>query len=180
MISIHVPREGHDFRIRAERKSIHRISIHVPREGHDSLQSGLSIDQSNFNPRAPRGARPSPPIPGRRDIKLFQSTCPARGTTKYGMDSSTAFAISIHVPREGHDSFQLGSRMMPSYFNPRAPRGARQLLRLSRRNRQPISIHVPREGHDDNINLGIAQTQISIHVPREGHDRRRQRATSVD
>ena len=35
----------------------------------------------HFNPRAPRGARP-----------------------KYGMDSSTAFAISIHVPREGHDS----------------------------------------------------------------------------
>ena len=55
----------------------------------------------------------------------FQSTCPARGTTKYGMDSATAFAISIHVPREGHDCSFSQLNRPPGNFNPRAPRGAR-------------------------------------------------------
>ena len=35
MISIHVPREGHDYHLRACVTSVSRISIHVPREGHD-------------------------------------------------------------------------------------------------------------------------------------------------
>ena len=102
---------------------------------------------------------------------LFQSTCPARGTT----------------PRRRRDNNKA------FYFNPRAPRGARpKHLHRAQAQREfqstcpargttqtgggkcPvsfISIHVPREGHDwlDNINLGITQA-ISIHVPREGHD----------
>ena len=56
----------------------------------------------------------------------FQSTCPARGTTRTAEVTPAVF----------------------SDFNPRAPRGARLrdfiLIRLKAR----ISIHVPREGHD--------------------------------
>ena len=78
----------------------------------------------------------------------FQSTCPARGTTRTAEVTPAVF----------------------SDFNPRAPRGARLrdfiLIRLKAR----ISIHVPREGHDDNL-WGVYQGgAISIHVPREGHD----------
>ena len=35
---------------------------------------------------------------------VFQSTCPARGTTKKRGQGNKDSDISIHVPREGHDS----------------------------------------------------------------------------
>ncbi len=60
VISIHVPREGHDCHgIRGRRNPL-SISIHVPREGHDVYFVG-DVDFT----------------------RLFQSTCPARGTTIY-------------------------------------------------------------------------------------------------
>ena len=123
-ISIHVPREGHDYG--ADQGSLFgAISIHVPREGHDARMITAQ----------------SPSLP-------FQSTCPARGTTPYNSTAKAKKQISIHVPREGHDRCRPG-RTAPkapisihvpreghdttswrrslrrSYFNPRAPRGAR-------------------------------------------------------
>ena len=58
-ISIHVPREGHDF-YKQDYQDQHGISIHVPREGHDSHKRRQQRSGSHFNPRAPRGARPKP------------------------------------------------------------------------------------------------------------------------
>ncbi len=57
------------------------ISIHVPREGHDGSVCS-----------------------GRVMVLLFQSTCPARGTTIESLDGFRDPVISIHVPREGHDA----------------------------------------------------------------------------
>ena len=57
-ISIHVPREGHDIIVVCIKHWDEIISIHVPREGHDHLMS-FNLFSS----------------------LLFQSTCPARGTT---------------------------------------------------------------------------------------------------
>ena len=103
LISIHVPREGHDGGLRYLSVGGEIISIHVPREGHDI-----------------------PPPRRRRPDILFQSTCPARGTTK-----------KLHQPGRGR-----------LYFNPRAPRGARRRSREKGGAADGISIHVPREGHD--------------------------------
>ena len=102
------------------------ISIHVPREGHDTLTQPPFF--YNY---------------------IFQSTCPARGTTFRPFVQTVAPLISIHVPREGHD---LHLRIFPlSSF--------------------AISIHVPREGHDfDMSDCKVILYDISIHVPREGHD----------
>ena len=57
------------------------ISIHVPREGHDAHFRQPSLCGSHFNPRAPRGARQDS---GGNSGGFFgfQSTCPARGTTR--------------------------------------------------------------------------------------------------
>ena len=57
-----------------------KISIHVPRTGHDRKSLACLFTISNFNPRAPYGARP---VKGFRDLLMqgFQSTCPVRGTT---------------------------------------------------------------------------------------------------
>ena len=57
-ISIHVPREGHDTQNISDQIEQAHISIHVPREGHDKELSMVSMP-----------------------FFLFQSTCPARGTT---------------------------------------------------------------------------------------------------
>ena len=88
-----------------------KISIHVPREGHDPADAGASVK-----------------------ITVFQSTCPARGTT----------------PRPWH------FRQIPPHFNPRAPRGARLRDFILIRLKAEISIHVPREGHD-----GVSTTTIA-------------------
>ena len=216
-ISIHVPREGHDvpdrsrapvrldFNPRAprgarrqrhlERHQLWLISIHVPREGHDRDEFQRML----------------------RDAE-FQSTCPARGTThKFGHLDDGKEDISIHVPREGHDStlgrcfsrlalFQStcpargttilslqkfypgftyfnpraprGARRLPSeqiaqnaHFNPRAPRGARPKNAMGAVMSPAFQSTCPARGTTwlDNINLSITQA-ISIHVPREGHD----------
>ena len=59
------------------------ISIHVPRTGHDRTHSGQRHDQRDFNPRAPYGARLLFAAPDVFTLQ-FQSTCPVRGTTVSG------------------------------------------------------------------------------------------------
>src|SRR5207244_3262825 len=100
-VSIHAPRAGRDKGIE-DRFALHRVSIHAPRAGRDKVSvadpPGLTVsihapragrDGSSwatisssccFNPRAPRGARPSC-ADFFTDLHLFQSTRPARGAT---------------------------------------------------------------------------------------------------
>ena len=143
----------------------------MPREGHDNLL--------RFH---------------RYQRQQFQSTCPARGTTKAKRHYNHRQRISIHVPREGHDVNQVSGPCHGLDFNPRAPRGARRFKYGTRKRSSEISIHVPREGHDTDgmrcwIDWSLFQSTcpargttcpiakvdpaiwISIHVPREGHDR---------
>ena len=142
----------------------------MPREGHKFSSWSIRSLSTHFNPRAPRGARRKSNT-HRLDALEFQSTCPARGTTRTccrgaspppisihvpreGHDGRTILAnqyvpaISIHVPREGHDSLRLTAPRIPANFNPRAPRGARQDTDCRVCDVCGISIHVPREGHD--------------------------------
>ena len=96
-----------------------------PARGTTFVRIDVLHDFNDFNPRAPRGARPG-----------------ARSTTR------RSSSISIHVPREGHD-LTCSTRSIPlPYFNPRAPRGARHPQGAPPEQEQYISIHVPREGHD--------------------------------
>ena len=232
-----MPREGHDYFVvylaawnsdfnpRAPRGARQRcavlaysrvcISIHVPREGHDAKLYFTTSAYRNFNPRAPRGARP-------RHFSLrcappeFQSTCPARGTTlgqwpnsgvhyisihvpREGHDfdietTNIAGIISIHVPREGHDSNYITKTATQTYFNPRAPRGARREAAASCRTARNFNPRAPRGARpEDDVWAylgeqfqstcpargttpcwlwGSRTKDISIHVPREGHDLR--------
>ena len=126
-ISIHVPREGHDpcgehadarqpqfqstcpargttIHIDYLRKSLPYFNPRAPRGARLTIQPRVTGAVSYFNPRAPRGARPNNTAPCYRGCILFQSTCPARGTT-----------LSEH-----------GRYLRNTDFNPRAPRGARR------------------------------------------------------
>ncbi len=101
--------------------------------------------------------------------------------------------ISIHVPREGHDTSTNGARSKKQRFQSTCPARGTTLQRAVFQRLYRISIHVPREGHDatksNTTSVALyfnpraprgarlaggyklkGSLWISIHVPREGHD----------
>ena len=101
-ISIHALREERDNKFQQRRKEYRRISIHALREERDPHGDTSHIRLSDFNPRAPRGARLTHPsqLDGWRQI-------------------------SIHALREERDPSASKASKPAMNFNPRAPRGAR-------------------------------------------------------
>ena len=81
------------------------ISIHAPLAGSDCWQSCITSRPPYFNPRSPRGERRTIDyIIG--DFKLFQSTLPSRGATKYEGGNFVINTISIHAPLAGSDNYR--------------------------------------------------------------------------
>ena len=138
------------------KKTPDAISIHAPHAGRDRRRAERKWSQTDFNPRAPCGARQTVD----RELLiayLFQSTRPMRGATgkdnvkinrvtisihapHAGRDSTgtsplVRSIISIHAPHAGRDSDLSSSHQHRRYFNPRAPCGAR--LSLAARSRLP-------------------------------------------
>ena len=114
------------------------------------------MENLDFNPRAPRGARLE------------------RVETSYN-----PINISIHAPREGRDRRNFPLSAAVTDFNPRAPRGARPVQAAARLLPVNISIHAPREGRDRTGYAAETRVSISIHAPREGRDRQRRWRRSV-
>ena len=103
-----------------------RISIHAPLAGRDPQPAGAIFSFTDFNPRAPCGARPdtvprvvlrcsyfNPRAPcGARlsschpsdGVLLFQSTRPLRGATSDYTTEERYSPISIHAPLAGRDA----------------------------------------------------------------------------
>ena len=101
-------------------------------------------------------------------------------------------AISIHAPRVGSDVVDCHLFLSSFNFNPRSPRGERQMSlpvvvsaiisihapRVGSDNAPrkvrvygiAISIHAPRVGSDDNTGGSLNGAYISIHAPRVGSD----------
>ncbi len=75
-----------------------------------------------FNPRAPRGARPTPGEQSPQNV-LFQSTRPARGATSRHTDHPPRKRVSIHAPRAGRDGGWLFER--PAGYGFQSTRPAR-------------------------------------------------------
>jgi len=151
------------------------ISIHAPHVGRDARRPPSRCRRAHFNPRAPRGARP---VGKHVDLGVHH--------------------ISIHAPHVGRDrvravrarhgeQFQStrptwgatcsrrSRSLRTSYFNPRAPRGARPLHAGAGTPREPISIHAPHVGRDDECEQAIIDLLISIHAPHVGRDGRAHR-----
>ena len=125
----------------------------------------------HFNPRAPCGARlveRDPEIPG--DIS-FQSTRPLRGATV--VQSALGDLLGVFQstrPLRGATPLPSRPARRATDFNPRAPCGARQLVRGVGDAGRRISIHAPLAGRD---RLGaplVGVPHISIHAPLAGRD----------
>ena len=162
--------------------------------GATCSRAGCELPNAYFNPRAPCGARL---FPARRGLvrKRISIHAPRVGRDD---DADRLFEhgrISIHAPRVGRDmksfSFQPCARPFQStrpvwgatfckdffqigvfYFNPRAPCGARPMVRHHYHRSLLISIHAPRVGRDySGPHVCDVIVSISIHAPRVGRDR---------
>ena len=216
LISIHAPRMGRDGQGRqAPPPPQGRFQSTRPAWGATRPASQGLRCSAYFNPRAPHGARHlgiAPTIV----FFIFQSTRPAWGATYVALACPLTHEISIHAPRMGRDRVRhsavdiLGAfqstrpawgataqtkckDVRKTYFNPRAPHGARR-RRTGRargqvrfqstrpawgatkagrqgRGKGGISIHAPRMGRDCGENAACLYVLISIHAPRMGRDR---------
>ena len=132
---------------------------------------GLTLHISrHFNPRAPRGARPLKNFLVRHRVR-FQSTCPARGTTsEQGRFFQRYLLFQSTCPARGTTLILFLRMELISYFNPRAPRGARPVNRTVTLPAWIFQSTCPARGTTLSSKSFDQVSRISIHVPREGHD----------
>ncbi len=146
----------------------------------------------NFNPRAPCGARPKTLVNG-TVYEVFQPTRPLRGATRMAGRSRWTLEISTHAPLAGRDYGEdlirkLATIFQPtrplrgatrrlrcarrgqSYFNPRAPCGARRAGNSARSRWRMISTHAPLAGRDHWSKRSSVRGGISTHAPLAGRD----------
>ena len=123
------------------------ISIHAPHAGRDSKGTARTFTASDFNPRAPCGARRNPaadrgsdgefqstrpmrgatPMPSLPPTMIrFQSTRPMRGATTQDDPDRIAELFQSTRPMRGATIRRPWRNGARQYFNPRAPCGARQ------------------------------------------------------
>ena len=188
-----MPREGHDDAERAKVFGNRSFQSTCPARGTTLVLSVSLLLDVHFNPRAPRGARPRVAVYLYAWQYYFNPRAP-RGARRKCRGCRLDYArISIHVPREGHDSHRtetldrrdLFQSTCPARgttitapialpiapdFNPRAPRGARLLIDVATIIVRLFQSTCPARGTTVLVNRLTVSQRISIHVPREGHD----------
>ena len=164
------PLRGATRRLRARLTALD-ISTHAPLAGRDSFATLISAPELNFNPRAPCGARPVSSIPSQTLSRNFNPRAPCGARRAAGDRAPFTVWISTHAPLAGRDA-QMHRRVHPrgtfqptrplrgatcavlwacrgiSYFNPRAPCGARLGCTINDLYRDDISTHAPLAGRD--------------------------------
>ena len=153
VISIHAPREGRDLCLPESKSKRKGFQSTRPAWGATDAASCRKRECLYFNPRAPRGARRIRAL-RQRDGLAISIHAPREGRDEACKARYDALVISIHAPREGRDfassavaedytAFQstrpargattprLSLLTASTYFNPRAPRGARPTTRAS-------------------------------------------------
>ena len=168
------------------------ISIHAPREGGRRCCASARRSTTRFQSTPPaRGAtwtkgdqyqslafQSTPPARGAtflmvyfRLLMKFQSTPPARGATDATVKTRHKAVISIHAPREGGRLADSVPWRGWYHFNPRPPRGGRQVKSNSRLFTREFQSTPPARGATvDLIPNDLTLDVISIHAPREGGD----------
>ena len=101
------------------------ISIHAPRVGRDYSYPHYATPNNLFQSTRPVWGATLPCPHGGSCTHKFQSTRPVWGATACWMIMWITGAISIHAPRVGRDRRERVTIQPLTYFNPRAPCGAR-------------------------------------------------------
>ena len=123
----------------------------------------------DFNPRAPRGARPL--LAAGFPVRMpFQSTRPTRGATPDGRGDRRRQRISIHAPHAGRDRvFPHPISGVTRFQSTRPTRGATLPVLLEPQQYTFQSTRPTRGATPDVCNVGM-HFCISIHAPHAGRD----------
>ena len=191
LISTHAPLAGRDYSCSVI-LSNSCISTHAPLAGRDGGVAVWILSPTNFNPRAPCGARPPPTQSGRRSVFRFQPTRPLRGATFQPVKRNcllyfnprapcgarrriarmvfVCHFISTHAPLAGRDGRTPEYVALPCDFNPRAPCGARQRRSKSVVVKPYFNPRAPCGARRYTVDEGMQQAKISTHAPLAGRD----------
>ena len=123
------------------------ISTHAPLAGRDGCGMTCCTHTTNFNPRAPCGARLTPRRSRCYRIGNFNPRAPCGARQRSG-----------------------ANRRAARYFNPRAPCGARLNWLTVYELKPDISTHAPLAGRDIFASAGERTHGISTHAPLAGRD----------
>ena len=147
------------------------ISIHAPLAGRDFRVREHPLSTTDFNPRAPCGARLefSSLLPL---YLLFQSTRPLRGATMQGRSDPCSRADFNPRAPCGARPEALRPLPHPAHFNPRAPCGARPSGDYTSAARYEFQSTRPLRGATTTLRRAPMTGRISIHAPLAGRDRR--------
>ena len=124
---------------------------------------------ADFNPRSPRGERPTKRAPGAQFL-IFQSTLPSRGATFEIRWDDRYYRISIHAPLAGSDYFCAHFCNKLQYFNPRSPRGERLHELADSCICNDFNPRSPRGERHQAHRIPFGGHGISIHAPLAGSD----------
>ena len=124
---------------------------------------------TDFNPRAPCGARRQAPAGAERSLHI-SIHAPRVGRDRLGGDRRAPKRISIHAPRVGRDVLHKRKKTVYPDFNPRAPCGARRLSGLIFRKSYLFQSTRPVWGATISPACIYSKHGISIHAPRVGRD----------
>ena len=195
MISIHAPLAGRDQVSGLRLAQLHPLFQSTrPSRGATNICFCCQSFHINFNPRAPRGARPSAllrpspppsisihaPLAGRdQELRLaasqaaqFQSTRPSRGATKWELGQRTPeLEFQSTRPSRGATNYSNRRfRFVQEFQSTRPSRGATFSPAICTPER-PISIHAPLAGRDNEYSeYAFGLLPISIHAPLAGRD----------
>ena len=111
-----------------------KISIHAPRAGRDTARLPPICSASNFNPRAPCGARRRPAPKAPKQTRHFNPRAPCGARPSFITPSSQQSLFQSTRPVRGATRTQGRRFPCSTHFNPRAPCGARQILNAISKN----------------------------------------------
>ena len=170
MISIHAPRVGSDRHNSRDHQSPVHFNPRSPRGERPSL-TGSSPFRCNFNPRSPRGER--------RDTEYwvclcfkFQSTLPAWGATiSAGSTNASCPDFNPRSPRgERHVSSPIASAAL--IFQSTLPAWGATAKTATRNANTAFQSTLPAWGATLAAFMDSVVLMISIHAPRVGSDSR--------
>src|ERR1035437_8138522 len=129
----------------------------------------MARDGRSFNPRAPRGARPTQfPRPAPPRAVSIHAPHVGRDTIRRRFADDTE-RFNPRAPRGARRMHSLGSELI-SCFNPRAPRGARQMSATGITDTDSFNPRAPRGARQKCVARAEAMLAVSIHAPHVGRD----------
>ena len=158
-------------RLSPSRRRSQSISIHAPLAGRDGFRGCVGHRDTDFNPRAPCGARRV--LPSSCTLQCHfnpRAPCGARLWTFSSADRPLGFQSTR--PLRGATPRRCRPPTPAAGFQSTRPlRGATESCYAANL-RLPISIHAPLAGRDGRLQAVRVLVLISIHAPLAGRDRR--------